>query len=330
VNELLIGLLTALIGVNQAMAATNAVKQVAATVLKTPDPNDPVEMEYQKLLADDDAAQEDADKWIRENQAFKEKGAGVANAALSLRIEQRFKPVRKAYEDFLMRHPNHVRARLAYGSFLSDTGDEEEGVAQWEKAREIDPKNPATWNNLANYYGHRGPVTNAFAFYAKAIELNPKEAVYYHNLGTTVFLFRKDAMEFYHIDEQKVFDRALELYAKALELDPDNYVLANDIAQTYYGIKPPRYEAALAAWNYALKTAKDELQREGVYVHLARNEIQMARFAQAHQHLDAVTNETYQVLKQRLVRNLAQKEANAKTNSAPAVIPTNSVSLPTH
>jgi tetratricopeptide (TPR) repeat protein len=318
VDIFLIGLLAALVSTNKAVVASNLVAQTTGISVSIPDPNDPVEKEYAKLLDEDDAAQADADKWIVDNQAFKEKGLALPEATLALRIEQRFESVRKAYEDFLQRHPNHVRARMAYGSFLNDTGNEPEAVAQWEKARQLDPRNPAAWNNLANYYGHRGPVTNAFMYYQKAIELNPKESLYYQNFATTLFLFRRDAMELYGIDEQKVFDRSLDLYRQALKLDPDNFLLANDLAQTYYGIKPPRTTAALAAWQHALTLAKDDLQREGVYLHIARNEILLGRFDQARKHLQTITNATYSILKERLLKNLNEKENQAKTNQTPA------------
>ncbi len=298
-------------------SASQKVKAAGPKIQSTAPADDPVAKEYEKLLESDDAAQEEVDRWIKENQAFQEKGAGLYEVSLNLRIEQRLQPVRKAYEDFLLRHPDHARARLAYGSFLDDRGLETEAVVQWERARQLDPKNPAAWNNLANYYGHRGPVTNAFVYYAKAIELNPSEPLYYQNFATTIYLFRQDAMAMYGLDEQKVFDRALELYRQALRLDPDNFVLANDLAQSYYGIKPARTADALRAWEYALKTAQDELQREGVYVHLARNEIIANRFDDARQHLASVTNQTYGVLRERLLKNLAAKENQTKTNTIP-------------
>ena len=53
------------------------------------------------------------------------------------------------------------------------------GTRPWR----LDPKNPAAWNNLASVYGHHGPMAKAFEYYTKAIELNPGESVYYHNLG---------------------------------------------------------------------------------------------------------------------------------------------------
>lgn len=284
---------------------------------KAPPASDPVEAEYEKLLTEDDAAQAEADKWIRDAKAFEKAGAGLPSAALNLKIEQRFALVRKAYEDFLRKHPKHARARLAYGSFLNDMHEEEAAVEHWEKARQLDPTNPAAWNNLANHYGHRGPIQKAFEYYEKAIELNQDEPVYYHNLATITYLFRQDSKEYYKLTEQQVYDRALELYRKALKLDPKNFPLASDYAQTYYGIRPMRVEEAVEAWNYALKIANDDIERQGVYLHLARIALNSGRFAEARRHLDAVTDMMYDALKKRLVRNLEIKENQSRPSSEP-------------
>jgi tetratricopeptide (TPR) repeat protein len=302
-----------------AVVVSNAVEETTGVSIAITDPSDPVEQAYQKLLADDDTAHDEVDKWIRDNQAFNAQGGGVPNAELNRRIEERLKPIRQDYENFIAAHPEHARVRVAYASFLDDLGEEDAGVVQLEKARELDPKNPAAWNNLANYYGEHSPVKKAFEYYAKAIELNPYEATYYHNFGTTVYLFRKDAKEYYDITEQQVFDKALELYANALKLDPDNFPLASDVAQTYYGIKPLRTNDALSAWTNTLAIAHDEIEREGVYLHLARIKLAIGHFDEVHAHLDSVTNAMYADLKKRLTRNLDLQE-NPPTNNPPPVL----------
>jgi tetratricopeptide (TPR) repeat protein len=299
-----------------AAAGSNAVLESAGGSVAPVSTN--AAAEFQKLLDADDAAQAEVDQWIRDNEQFASKGAGLSRQEMKQKILQRFEPVRRGYEDFIQRHPRHTDARVAYASFLSDTKDEESAEEQLEKALAIETNNPAIYNNLANIYGHIGPVRKAFEYYGKAIELNPLEPVYYHNLGTTVYLFRTDAMEFYRISEQQVFAKALTLYSNSMRLDPDNFPLASDIAQTYYGIQPLRTNDALVAWTNTLKIAHDEIEREGVYVHFARIKMMAGRFEEARLHLNAVTNTAYTDLKNRLVRNLERRQAEARGTNTTA------------
>jgi tetratricopeptide (TPR) repeat protein len=283
--------------------------------------NHPVEIEYERLLEQDEAATQEIDSWILENQKFAEQGAGAPKGELVRRIDKRREPVRAAYEDFIKRHPRHGPVRLAFASFLEDSHDLDGALEQMLKAKEIDPTNPAAWNNLANYYGHYGGVTNSFTHYEQAIELDPKEPVYYQNFATTVYLFRQDAMRHYDISEQQVFDKALMLYSNAMVLDPTNFLLATDTAMSYYGIKPPRWDDALAAWKAALKLADGSLQREGVLIHLGRIEMSAGRYPAAHEYLNSVTNAELQELRARVLRNLESKEhpgSEAESSNSPA------------
>ncbi len=314
-NELLIGLVGALIATNQPLAVSNLIQQKTGVSVGLVNPNDPAEKELGQLMAGDDAAMAEVDKWIRDNNAFASQGAGESKEALNQRIRARFDSIRRGYEDFLRRYPNSARGHLAYGSFLNDLGDEEAAGAQCAIAARLDPQNPAAWNQLANYYGEHGPLTNAFADYARAIELDPTEPLYYQNLATTVYLYRKDAKEFYGLDEQQVFDKSLALYRKAMQLDPQNFPLATDYAQSYYGIRPMRTNDALMAWTNTLQIAHDDTEREGVYLHLARLKIAIGRFAEARAHLDDVTNASLAELKRRLERSLADHQRDA-TNAA--------------
>jgi len=299
---------------NQPVAVSNFVTQTTGvSVEAVANANDPAEKAYRQLLELDETTTEEIDKWIRDAQAMEAKtGASAPNITLNAKIRERLEGVKSGYEKFLEKNPKHVKGWLAFGSFLNEIGQETEAAAKWEKARELDPTDPAAWNNLANYYGHKSPVKKAFEYYAKAIELNPNEAVYYHNFGTTVFLFRKDAKEYYGIEEQQVFDKALELYRKSLKLDPENFLLAQDIAQTYYGIKPQRNEEAIAAWDYALSKARDDYERQGVQIHLARFKMNLGKLSEARTHLSLVTHEDYGVLKERVTTTLERKEKEAK------------------
>jgi len=327
VNGLFIGLLGALLATNQPQAVSNLIQQNTGVSVTIPNPNGPAEKELRQLMAEDDAAMAEVDKWIQDNNAFAAQGGGESKAELNARILARLNVVRKHYEDFLQRHPDFVRGHLAFASFLNDIGDEEAARLEDEKALQSDPKDPAAWNNLADYYSENGPITNAFVDLAKAIELDPTEPVYYQNLAIVVYLYRKDAEEFYHLNEQQVFDKSNALYRKAMQLDPDNFSLATEYAEGYYVIRPLRTNEALEAWTNALQVAHNDIEREGVFIHLARVKMLAGHFAEARAQLDAVTNEQYANLKHTVEKAITWRE-NQATNPAAADDSTNNPVAP--
>ncbi len=328
-KTLFLGLVSALLSTNALAATSNLIAEASGISVNITSTNDPVEAELKKLQEADDAALEEIDGWIVENEKFTAAGAGIPREQLNIRIRRRLDTVRTAYDQFIKRHPDHAEARLAYASFLSDIGEESDAFVHLEKARELAPTNPAVWNNLANYHGHNGGITNAFAYYEKAISLDPTEPVYYHNFGTTVFLFRKDAREFYNISEQQVFDKAMGLYSNAMRLDPTNFLLASDVAQSYYGIKPLRTNDALQAWTNAFNLASDAIQREGVQIHFARIRTMAGQFAEARSHLNLVTDPTYADLKARLIRNITERESGTNHVDQPVISTETTNSIPT-
>ena len=267
------------------------------------------EQKYRRLLELDDAALQKIDEWIRSSQ--RPNALETETIALAGKINRAVQPVKEAYETFLSAHPNHAPARLTFASFLSDIGEEQSALPHLQKAVEINPHLPAAWNNLANYYGHNGNGKEAFACYEKAIALNPQEPLYYHNFGAVVFLFRNEAGEYYQLTNAEVFDKTLSLYKKALELDPKNFDLAEDIAQTYYGIKTSdqpstmaRPQEALDAWQYAASLAPSEFEKQGVRIHLARVYLEMENSEQAKRELNQITLPVYQTLKEQVGKHI--------------------------
>ena len=301
-NDLTIGLLSALLATNQPQAVSNVIQQhtgVAVEVATSPE-----EKELREVMLADDAAQDEVKAWFHEFDSQSSTNKAAAAAALNERIKKRLDRVRSDYDNFLLRHPDSAHGCLAYGSFLNDIGDEEGAHLQYENSKQLDPANPAVWNNLANYYGEYGDLAKAFEYYAQAIKLKPDEPVYYQNFATTVYLFRKDAKEYYHINEQQVFDKALGLYKQAMQLAPDNFTFATDYAESYYGIRPLRTNDALVAWTNAMTLAHTDAERQGVELHLARVKTAAGMFEQASNHLAAVTNVAFLDLKRQLIRSL--------------------------
>jgi tetratricopeptide (TPR) repeat protein len=273
---------------------------------------DDPKVELQKLDAADDAAQAEVDEWVRSNKQKMAEGAGLSDAELQRRISERFAPVRRGYDDFLKRYPRDAAAHLAYGNFLNARDDEHGAQAEWEKALELDTNNAAIYNNLAGRYGESGPVEKAFQYFTKAIELSPNEPVYYHNFADVLYVLRKKAVDYYHSNEQDVFGRCLVLYSNALRLDPKNFAFARDLAQTCYSIRPFPVEAALQAWTNALEIARQEDDRQDVYVHLARVKMLGGHFAESRAQLTLVTNQAWLKAKTSLLQSIEQREAAAR------------------
>ncbi|HEY1661310.1 MAG TPA: hypothetical protein VGI03_02735 [Verrucomicrobiae bacterium] len=313
-NHFLTGLLGTMLVVGTFSFATQAIGQTNAPAdLST---NTPAETDLDQLMADDDAAMDEVDGWIRTNAAEAAKGGGVSRDELNKRINARLDAMRQKYEDYLKRYPDYAPGHLAYGSFLDEIGKEELASVEYATASKLDPKNPAAWNDLANYEGEYGQITNAFINYQKAIDLDPTEPVYYENLATSIYVFRRDAMSFYKFTEPQVFDKSLALYRKAIQLAPNDFALATDYAESYYAIKPLRTDEALGAWTNALNTARTDEEREGVFIHLARIKYLAGRYAEARSQLVTVTNSMYDDLKNRINRNISAK-VNPQTNAAP-------------
>jgi tetratricopeptide (TPR) repeat protein len=309
------GLLAAFIATNLLSAADHTAREKTGAKTELTATNDLVEQEYVRLLLADQSADEETDRWMLENDRLAAAGAGDSAVTLRLRMKQRFEPVEKAYREFLQRNPKHVKGHLAFGSFLNDLGREDEAAAHYLVARDLDPKNPAAWNNLAIYYGHNSPVTNAFLCYEKAIELDPSEPNYYQDFATTVYLFRRDATNHYRITEQQVFDKSLALYQRALTLSSNDFKVATDLAQTYYGINPPRVRDALQAWEETLKLAANDVERQGVRLHLARWHRTAGDADAARRELNQVTDPTFTTMKGNILRSLEKKFPG--TNAAP-------------
>ena len=265
-------------------------------------------VELREIEAADDKAQAEVDGWSRENDALKTKPGAQDEAQLQERIAKRVAPVRKAYEDFLKRYPENATAHLLFGSFLNDRHEERAAQVQWEKALELDPRNPATYHNLACRYAESGPVDKAFAYFSRAIELGPAESVYSHSFADTLFVLRREAAAYYRVTEQEIYTKALLLYSNALRLDPTNFALARDFAQTYYPIKPLPVEAALAAWTNAQRIAREEADREDACIHLARVKMLAGRFADARLQLENVTNDVWLKSKTTLLQHIAERE----------------------
>ncbi len=83
----------------------------------------------------------------------------------------------------------------------------DKAIGYYKKAIELNPKYAGAYFNMGNAFGNLKEYKKAIEVYKKAIESKPDYAMAYYNMGRVFHMMEKH-------------DRALENYEKAMEIDP--------------------------------------------------------------------------------------------------------------
>ncbi|HTS20053.1 MAG TPA: tetratricopeptide repeat protein [Verrucomicrobiae bacterium] len=229
------------------------------------------------------------------------------------------------YQHFLHDHPDHVRAMVAYGGLLYDEVDEDQGARWWEKAIQVDPREPYAYNDIANIYGHEGQAAKALEYYQTAIDLEPKEPIFRFNWATTCQLFRNESKAVYGWNVDEIFQHCLEQFRAARDLDPTNFDMSSTYAETFYQMPKPDWPAAYEAWQFCLRQPLNDHQRAFVSGHLTRVCIRLGRIDEAKQWVaklaGADQDSVRRALEQKIAALSQNQSGSAPTNPPPGSIP---------
>ncbi|MBU1599300.1 DUF2723 domain-containing protein, partial [bacterium] len=117
------------------------------------------------------------------------------------------------------------------GCLFSDTGESEEAIKRFKKAKEIDPKDKEVVSVLSNAYynlgvkfDQTGKLTDAEIYYKETIKVDPYMIDAHYNLG----------LLYYKQGESK---KAILHWKKVLEIDPMKIKVRENLAVAYYNIK---------------------------------------------------------------------------------------------
>lgn len=269
------------------------------------EPVDPMQAAIAALLDKEDTFRDDSHRRLLDTFALESEEAGAAaRQQLQLEVSQWETDMEAAWEDLIATYPDHSDPLLHYGNFFNNRGLEDKALEQWKKALDLNPDDPAIWNNIAGYHTHNGDIRKAFEYFEKAVSLEPAHWVYFHNFANAVFLFRRDSMDYYRLNEQQIFDKAFAIYRRAMETAPDNFELAYDVANSYYIVKPARFDKALAAWEHAFSVAASETDRQDVLIHLARWNLKAGNPQKALEIIDRVDLPEHGELRKRVKKNI--------------------------
>ena len=127
---------------------------------------------------------------------------------------------------------------LNKGVSLYYLGRHEEGIAFYNRAIDINPKDPDTYYNRGNAYYAKGNLEQAVFDYNKAIEINPVYFKAYYNRGV-----------FHHAKGN--FEQAISDYNKAIEINPKFLDIYYKRGNAYHA--KGDLEQAIADYNKAIE-----------------------------------------------------------------------------
>jgi tetratricopeptide (TPR) repeat protein len=127
---------------------------------------------------------------------------------------------------------------MGLGNALHEQKQLPKAIAAYQKAIDLDPKDARPWNNLGVVLRDQKQLPEAIAAYQKAIDLDPKYALPWYGLGA-VLLHRKQLPE------------AIAAHQKAIDLDPTNPKYHGALGQTL--LRHGEFAAARQATQTSLK-----------------------------------------------------------------------------
>lgn len=261
----------------------------------------PSNREFYRLKAEHQQLQEDA-------QAVFINGADKAYPEAVKGLVQRQKALLETYGNFLTRHPHHVLGLADHSDLLAESGDRNGCLIALQKAAELSKRDVALWMELANRSVRLGDLRRAFPAFEHALELDPRELRLLRDYSSSLFVFRKDAMEYYSIDEAEVFDRSMKVLRHARDLYPKNMDLAVEFAMSHYSIKPERNADAIEAWQFVQQLSRSEFEKQAASLHIARFLIRRGELDQAGTVLASVTLPAHSIHKGRVNRLMADDD----------------------
>ncbi len=133
--------------------------------------------------------------------------------------------------------------RLADSAFeLSKAGRQEEAIAEWSKALELNPKSDKAHNNIGLLLFGAGRFEEAIPHFEKTLAINPDYPAAHSNLGAALAGLKK-------------LDEASAEFLKALEVDPNSAEAHNNLGRIL--VIKGELDQGIAHFRKALETAPD-------------------------------------------------------------------------
>ncbi len=138
----------------------------------------------------------------------------------------------------------------------------------WRDVLQQNPEQSSVYNSMANAESRDGNLAQAMTYYGKALEVDPKDAFTYNNIGSAIVKNGGDNLQ------------ALNYYNQAIKLNPNEPLFYYNRGNIWFRLK--EYKAALI--DYQLAVTLTPAQHEYYYVFLgslARTQYELNMFQES-------------------------------------------------
>tara|TARA_B100000959_G_C14898069_1_gene589623 strand:- start:46 stop:1206 length:1161 start_codon:yes stop_codon:yes gene_type:complete len=252
---------------------------------------------------------------ILERQQLFLKSASKPNRPLSEQeLTRRAQELVASYESFLNDNPRDVNALILYGKFLRRMGQPKQATGLFLEADKIDPRLAVVKQHIANYLVEEGRLADALPYLLKAVELESKEPVYHHQLGTFLFLFSEDLAK---LDIASAETNARSMHAAfraASKLAPNNFEYKLRYAQSFFDAPDATWTEALKIWQALREQAKGHPVPEREYLSLGEARVlsELGRIKEARSILKSIASPALRTTRESLMKRLEQSPGAEK------------------
>lgn len=216
-------------------------------------------------------------------------------------LDRRINELVQSYRTYLVDQPDDVSAYILYGKLLRRVQENEQAFLAFLKADELDPEIAVVKQQIGNHLAEEGKGKAALTFYLRAVELEPKTAVYHFALGQLIFDFRQEFIDDDIFTRDALEREMLKAFRKAAQLEPNNFDYQMRLGEAYYDLTSPDWKGALIHWNKLREQTVTRLQNEILDLHRARVLGKLGRAEEARTLLSQVLNPALQNSKKQVL-----------------------------
>lgn len=236
----------------------------------------------------------------REERAYERYERAIAADDVA-QVKGELQSVVDGYDALISQSPAFAPAYVSYGLMLNRIGETKPSYAMFLKADELDPNIAIVKNQLGNYMAEEGKYPEAYGFYLQAIDLAPKEPLYYVQAGNILLAYRKFFVADALFTSQEIDAEIQERFRRAAKISPDDHSYKLRYAQSFFEIENPNWEKALETWQEMMSHAVSEDERQVVTLYIARVRFELGHHSAVRKLLKKVDHPNMQKTKQDLL-----------------------------